>query len=74
MKQPVIAMRLHTGHVKINTYPVPIEGKIGLPDGCIGVLFAFESKKAARAYWGNDTKLSRFEITDPSGKIVAGGA
>lgn len=64
MKQPVIAMRLHKGNIKINTFPEPMECKIGLPDGCIGILFAFESKKAARAYWGEDTKLSRFEIAN----------
>ena len=57
MKQPVIAMRLHRGYVKIDTYPDSIEVQMGLPKGCGGILFVFESKKAARDYWGKDTEL-----------------
>jgi len=61
MKHPVIAMKLHTGGVKLSTSPEPIIGKMGLPDGCTGILFVFNSKKAARDYWGKNVELKEIE-------------
>jgi len=57
MKHPVITLRLHSGGVTIDGQEVQMK----LPEGCSGVLFAFESKKAARKYWGNDVDFIRFE-------------
>jgi len=45
MKHPAIAMKLHAGGVKLNTYPEPIIGKMGLPDGCTGILSSLTAKK-----------------------------
>lgn len=56
-KQPVIALRLHTGDVTVNGERI----KMKLPKGCIGITFAFESKKAARDYWGKKVSLVRIE-------------
>ena len=61
MNQPVIAMKLHPGEVKFNTLPNPLITQLSLPEGCLGMLFVFESKKAARAYWGRDVDLKRIE-------------
>jgi hypothetical protein len=46
MKKPVIALRMHKGHVTINGEIV----RISLPDGCLGFMLAFESKTAARKW------------------------
>ena len=53
MKHKVIAMKL-VGE-KMFTRPV------NLPTGCKGILFVFDSKKAARAYWGKDIELVRVD-------------
>jgi hypothetical protein len=58
MKQPVISLKLHPGKVSIDGKG---ENKINLPEGCIGVMFCFESKKAAREYWGKNIALVRIE-------------
>lgn len=47
MKHPVIAMMLYVGKFTANNMPV----KMGLPEGCEGIFFAFESKKAAHAHF-----------------------
>lgn len=57
MKQQVIAMRKHSGAVKVGD----TETLLILPPGCTGILFCFESKKAAREYWGKDIELIRYE-------------
>ena len=57
MKHPVITLKLHSGAVTV--YDEISQMK--LPDGCIGVCFAFESKKAARKYWGKDVPMVRIE-------------
>ena len=57
MKQQVIALKLHSGIVTV--YDEISQMK--LPDGCMGVCFAFESKKAAREYWGKDVPMVRIE-------------
>jgi len=57
MKQQVIALKLHQGHVWVGEHRI----KMNLPDGCMGICFAFESKKAAREYWGKDVPMVKFE-------------
>lgn len=57
MKHPVIALRLHSGEVEFGGTRV----KMKLPDGCIGICFAFESKKKAKEYWGKDSPFVRME-------------
>ena len=56
MKQ-VIAMRKHGGEIKVNAFAA----YLSLPEGCTGMLFAFESKKSARAYWGNNVDLLEYK-------------
>ena len=50
-------MKKHAGWIEIKG----VEFKMTLPEGCTGMLLCFESKKAARKYWGEDTELMRFE-------------
>lgn len=52
MKNKVVAMTMHNGTVTVGGEVV----KIKLPHGCIGVLFVFESKAAAKKYWGKKVK------------------
>lgn len=58
MKHTVIALKKHRGTVTVDGVRIDIK----LPPGCTGILFCFESKKAAREYWGNDVPLVRIEI------------
>jgi len=58
MKKPVIAWRLHSGDMTFCGTKI----KTMLPVGCIGVCFVFESKKAARKYWGKEVSLHEIEI------------
>ncbi len=54
MKQMCVTLSLHSGQ---------IEGvDVVLPDGCKGVLLVFESKKAAREYWGNKVECVRLKF------------
>jgi hypothetical protein len=56
MENVWVALRLKT-KVKLETQPpLPVESLI-LPDGVVGVLFAFETPEAARSFWGKDTEL-----------------
>ncbi len=57
MKHEVLAMRIHSGTATVNG----IEAKMCLPEGCTGIAFVFESKKAAREWWGKDVPLIRVE-------------
>lgn len=57
MKQQVIAMKKHTGWVEEGG----VKFKMNLPEGCTGLLFCFESKEAARKYWGKGTRLLEYE-------------
>jgi len=58
MKQPVIAMQLHPGVCLVNG----VKAIIHRPKGCPGILFVFESKKAARDYFGKDIQMVGLEI------------
>jgi len=65
MKQQVILMAL-TKKPMLVTHRTGIIRKgdkveLGLPDGCIGILYAFESKKAARAWGRKGCPLMPFE-------------
>jgi len=62
MKHQVIAMKVHSGESRIVenggvSKPMPMR----LPKGCFGFMFVFETKKAAREYWGKDVGLLRIE-------------
>ena len=59
MKHKVVALR--AVHLKWTS-------EEDLPDGCICVMFCFESKKTARAYFGNDTHLVRIYDRDEDEK------
>jgi len=65
-KQMVAAMCLKRTLDLEPTYVNGIETniKVRLPDGCIGILTVFESKKAAREYWGKDVKLLPIRIDE----------
>ena len=53
----VVALNVHKGEISV----CGKKDKIILPPGCEGILFVFESKKAARDYWGRNVKLTRLE-------------
>ena len=48
-----VPMRLHKAETNI--------GNLKLPDRCAGLMFAFETQKAARDFMGKDCKIQRFE-------------
>lgn len=56
-KKKCIAMRIHRGETTAGDI-------LNLPKGCIGLFFAFESKKAAREWWGKDVQLLEIEEKD----------
>ena len=58
MKQPCLALKRHNGLVEI----AGIRWNLNLPPGCTGILFVFESKKAARDFWGKDVELRDIEV------------
>ena len=60
MKHKVICMKLHDGSVNLEGTRLNMK----LPDGCIGLLFVFESKKAARAYYGTDVSMHQVELEE----------
>lgn len=62
MKHQVIAMKKHLGQVELQGHKF----KITLPPGCSGMLFVFDTKKAAREYWGKDVELVRIEEMQPT--------
>ena len=57
MEHQVIVLKKHSGEVEVAGEEIIMK----LPEGCTGILFCFESKKAARKWWGKDTDLIRFE-------------
>jgi len=62
MKHPVIALAVNRKLV------VEIDGKekeVVLPKGSIGVCFAFEDEKAAKAYYGNEVRVTRINSERP---------
>ena len=44
-----------------------VDLKMRLPDGCVGMMYVFESKKAARESMGNDTALQEVEVIKREG-------
>ena len=58
MKKPVIALRIYAGRVNVGN----VEGKVILPKGCTGIMFVFESKKAAQDWCGKDVPLREIEL------------
>jgi len=57
----VLAMRLHDGTISVSD---SLETKLKLPEGCIGILLVFESKKAAKKYCGAKTELVELEFKE----------
>jgi hypothetical protein len=57
-KQECIAMLMQKGNVMWGDKEMQIQ----LPKGCKGIMLVFESKKAARDYFGKDVGL--LEIAD----------
>jgi hypothetical protein len=62
-KHLVASMRIHPGRIHLEGIEVPMK----LPKGCEGILLVFESKKAAREYWGKDVHLVRIERNKKEG-------
>ena len=53
MKKKMVALgRLIDPTLELKAYPENFKSKIKLPAGCLGMLLVFESKAAARRYWG----------------------
>lgn len=63
MEQTVIQLLLNKGEVSITDKATgeTIQNKIQLPDGCIGFMLVFESKKAASEY-DPDAGLCEIEL------------
>lgn len=62
MKHKVIAMRLIKPRGEMTDYfGEKIHVNIGIPDGAIGIVFVFESKKKAIKYFGRGTELLRIK-------------
>ena len=59
-KHHVMALKIHSGTIKVNEHNV----QLGLPKGCTGLVFCFETKQAAREYWGKDIELRRIDTND----------
>lgn len=66
-KQQVIAMKRHCGEITVDGEPF----KMKLPKGCTGIMFCFESKTAARKYWGKDIVMVRIEAIEYPQKGVS---
>jgi hypothetical protein len=64
MKNPIknkklyLAMKVSAGEAQRGLEP-PV--KIKLPDRCAGLLMLFETKKAARDWWGKNVELVEIE-------------
>ena len=52
-----IAVSLHPSHITLDGEKTEIE----LPDKCIGIMFVFKTKTAARKYWGKNVELIQIE-------------
>ena len=61
MKKVQLAMYL--GEVVFETEDGKKE-KVELPDGCVGIMLAFKTKKAARAYYGKDIELQPAHVDE----------
>lgn len=58
MKKTVIALKMHHGQVTADG----VKTQMKLPPGCLGIMMVFESKKAAREYWGKDIGFAEIEM------------
>lgn len=59
-KQPCICTHLYRNPKCTSDTSLNI--KIGLPKGCIGIMFVFESKTAARKWQGPKASLVRIDL------------
>jgi len=60
MKNPVIAMKLYRNLQIEGTHKVAL----GLPDGCVGVLFCFNSKTKAKKCCGKEIETLVVEFVE----------
>jgi len=62
----VIAMRLNDnpGGEGADYFGSKLKFKLELPDGAVGILFAFKSKTAARKYYGKKIELCRIQFKE----------
>lgn len=51
-------MPIQPGEVTVNGEPATIK----LPDGCVGLMFVFDSEAAAREWYGEDVGLKEIEV------------
>lgn len=64
-KYGYIALRLNDGMVDMYVDGIKrAEEQLVLPDGGIGTLFCFRTKKAARDYYGKDVVLQKIEYEE----------
>lgn len=54
MSKLYVAMKLHGAETTV--------GKLGLPARCKGIMFAFETKTAARKFMGKDCEFIQVEL------------
>jgi hypothetical protein len=55
----VIDTRIQKGSVTVDGIPA----KITLPEGCVGICFVFESKKAAYNFGSRESDLMEIKLT-----------
>ncbi len=60
-KQACICTNLHH-NPKTASDNIFFNTKLTLPEGCIGIMFVFESKKAARKWQGPKASLIRIDL------------
>lgn len=53
-------MKMHDGRIELAGQ----ECQITFPAGCTGVLLCFDSKKAARQYFGKNIELLKYEVKE----------
>ena len=59
-KKYKIPLKLHNGEIALGS----VSAKLKLPKRCIGMLFVFETKKAAIEFMGNDSDIIEVEIKE----------
>ena len=63
-KQKVITTKVEQGYTNAKT-ALGQQMKIGLPEGCMGLCFVWESKKSAREWYGKkDTPMMEIDTEE----------
>ena len=65
-KKLYVPLRLHSGEVSFSGLISSSSQtfRMTLPSRCSGILFAFETKKAAKEFMGKDATLLTIELSD----------